>query len=214
MSNSRNTAISNSRAPLCWLLDDDCKVIEDAAQTIVDAHTMHKDAIICFQTRTDDGLPFYNYPNHTQSLNKKQIRKVLSPEISFKRDYIVDHSLIFDSRFGLGAQFQDSENYLFLENALKHALDIFFIPKYLAQHKALTSSDEIQSDRLIYARGALAAKTNKRIASVYKLKLMFFLYRKAYVTSLKELLHKSRVFQQGVDDYINASKERTDPQKQ
>ncbi len=183
-------------------MDDDCKIIDDAFQNIVDAHSADSTAIICFQTINDEGQKFWDYPTTNQPMNLRLIRKVLSPEICLKRSAVRERELWFDTRFGLGAQFQDSENFIFLEDALSAGLSISFVPEFVVRHSSMTSSDEVASNRVVYARGALAGRRNIWTAGFYQLKYVFFLWRKGYVRSLGELWHKYMVFNHGANDYI------------
>jgi len=159
LSRSRNLAIENTTAKILWFLDDDCEVLENAVHHIVDAHNQLDAGIITFVTIADSsGLPFWNYPNDDMLLSRKQIRKVLSPEITVKRDVIIKNDVKFNTRFGLGAQFADSENYVFLTDALERGISVFFKKEFIVKHDDFTSSDEVSSNRVIYARGALAAR--------------------------------------------------------
>jgi glycosyltransferase involved in cell wall biosynthesis len=202
LSKSRNLAIENSTKKLCWLMDDDCVILPGAANKIVAAHNQYPDAILTFKTQSTSGQDFYTYNKVLHKLNKKSITKVLSPEITFKRHSINNVNLRFDTRFGLGAQFQDSENYVFLDDALKRQLKLGFVPETVVQHPSKTSSDDVASNRVIYARGAIAGRRNIMTAAFYQLKYVFFLWRKGYVRSFVTLWEKFVVFRHGANDYF------------
>ncbi len=206
LSKSRNLAIQNSLKDLCWILDDDCIIETNAISVVVAAHNEYVDTVLTFKTTIPSGKGFYNYKNSFYKHDFKTIIPVLSPEITFKRKEVVQLNLRFDERFGLGAQFQDSENLIFLEEVLYKGLTIGFVAETIVQHDAITSSDEVMSDRLIYARGALAAKRNAITAVFYSFKYLFFLWRKGYERSLSVLWHKMKVFQQGANDYVSGFK--------
>lgn len=203
LSRSRNLAIENTTKSICWILDDDCEVLKDAVSNIVQAHNENPAALITFMTiASNSGLPFSNYPNTVTFLTPQQIKKVLSPEITFKRAAVLKTKLKFDLRFGLGAQFADSENYIFLIDALKKDLKIYFNNEFIVRHKDYTSSDEVASNRLIYARGALAARENIWTAQIKQMKYVFFLWRKGYVKGWRNLYDKYAVFGHGMNDYL------------
>lgn len=206
LSKSRNLVIENSIKDLCWILDDDCIIETDAISRVVAAHNEYLDAVLTFKTITPSGKGFYNYKKSFYKHDLKTIIPVLSPEITFKRKEIVQSNLRFDERFGLGAQFQDSENLVFLEEVLDKNLEIGFVPETIVQHDAVTSSNEVLSDRLIYARGALAGRRNAITAVFYSFKYVFFLWRKGYERSMSVLWHKMMVFQQGANDYVSGFK--------
>ena len=202
LSRSRNTAFKYASKPLIWILDDDCEVVEGATDRIAASHTTYDEAILTFQTRRrNDDEPFWKYPKVSKILGKKLLKNVLSPEITCKIDLVKGADLDFDLRFGLGAQFQDSENYVFFEEALQRDLKVRFVPEEIVIHDPTTSSNEASSDRLIYARGALAARQGILKATYLNYKYTFFLWRKGMVNGLKELFDKHNVFQRGANDY-------------
>ncbi len=202
LSRSRNLALKFASKPLIWILDDDCEVVEGATEKIAASHATYPEAILTFQTRRrNDAEPFWDYPKISKVLGKKLMKNVLSPEITCKKDMVRSKELEFDLRFGLGAQFQDSENYVFFEEALKRDLSARFVPEEIVIHDPLTSSDEASSDRLIYARGALAARQGIWKATFLNYKYTFFLWRKGLVKGFKALFDKHNVFQRGASDY-------------
>lgn len=202
LSRSRNQALKNAIKPIVWILDDDCEVVEGATDKIAASHSKYPETILTFQTiRRNDAEPFWNYPIHSKILGKRLLKKVLSPEITCKIESFRDKELDFDLRFGLGAQFQDSENYIFFEDALRCELNVRFIPKNIVIHDPHTSSDEASSDRLIYARGALAARQGLIKASYLNYKYTFFLWRKGLVKGFKALFDKHKTFERGANDY-------------
>jgi glycosyltransferase involved in cell wall biosynthesis len=202
LSKSRNLAIKHSTKDLCWILDDDCIILPDAVNHIIKAHQVYTCELLTFKTKTLDGKSFHNYIDQFRFLDQKAIEKVLSPEITFKRQDILQVGLQFDLRFGLGAQFQDSENYVFLDEALENNLKIGFVPQAIVKHEAFTSSDDVASNRVIYARGAIAGRRSIITAAYYQFKYVFFLWRKGYVKSFSKLWEKFMVFQHGANDYV------------
>ncbi|MGB5981252.1 MAG: glycosyltransferase [Nonlabens sp.] len=202
LSRSRNIAIENSRRPVLWILDDDCEIIQDTIEKLVIAHNSFEEAIVTFQTqRREDDDPFWEYPDSSRLLSKIELRNVLSPEITFKKNQFAQADLQFDKRFGLGAQFQDSENFILFQDALSLNMQIRFVPEYIVIHDAVTSSDEADSNRLIYARGALAGRENTLKAVYLNYKYTFFLWRKGFVRSFNTLLEKHTLFKKGIEDY-------------
>jgi glycosyltransferase involved in cell wall biosynthesis len=203
LSRSRNLALEHSSRKLLWILDDDCKVLPDSCEKIVAAHNKNDEDIITFKTQcVEDGSEFWEYPKQSQLLNATVVRNVLSPEITLKKTAFVATGLKYNERFGLGAQFQDSENYVFLSDAIDSGLKVRFAPEFIVKHPSTTSSDEADSDRVIYARGALAARKGIWKATYYNFKYSFFLWRKGYVKSPAKLWRKHKVFERGVNDYL------------
>ncbi len=213
ISRSRNMAINKSSRKLLWILDDDCEILPDAYEHIITAHNSYQQSIIAFQTlRKEDGKLFGKYPAFApacrrgrKALDRKELKNVLSPEITLKRAAVIENNMSFDQRFGLGATYQDSENYVFLIDAMEAGMETQFYPAAISRHKSTTSSDEADSDRLIYARGALAARDGRLMATLLNFKYSFFLMRKGYVKSFYELGSKHKVFKKGVEDYLNGT---------
>jgi glycosyltransferase involved in cell wall biosynthesis len=202
LSKSRNLAIANSSAALCWIMDDDCVILPDAVNHIVEAHNCILSAIITFQTETTENeKPYYNYLLKKQLHTKKSLYTILSPEITFKREYLVKKGLRFNENFGLGAQFQDSENFVFLNDAFYQNLSPYFYDQTVVRHKELNSSQESTNDRVIYARGAVAAYLKHHITA-RKWKYGLFLFRKGLVLSLVVLRRKIKTFENGAKDYL------------
>ncbi|BAO55511.1 glycosyltransferase family 2 protein [Nonlabens marinus] len=202
LSRSRNLGLQHSQKDLLWILDDDCVIMPGSLQKIAEAHSLSDAAILTFQTVDPNGELVRNYEKVESSLSRKRIEKVLSPEITLKRSSILENGLSYNPRFGLGAQFQDSENHIFLMDALDKNVQIQFIPNTIVSHERSTSSDDADSNRVIYARGALAGRRNYYTAGWFQLKYALFLWRKGYVRNLKELIGKTRVFGHGVEDYL------------
>ncbi|WP_213520484.1 glycosyltransferase [Nonlabens sp.] len=203
LSKSRNLAMNHAVKPLCWLLDDDCVVLNNSIDEVISAYNLYDYDVLTFKTQTLEENDFYNYEDQFKNHNKKSIIPILSPEITFNRKSILIAGLKFDTRFGLGAQFQDSENYVFLDSALKKKLQIGFVPQTIVQHPATTSSDDVASNRVIYARGAIAGRRNIITAAFYQFKYVFFLWRNGHVKSFVELWEKFMVFQHGANDYLS-----------
>ncbi|WP_338350393.1 glycosyltransferase [Nonlabens tegetincola] len=204
LSRSRNIAIQNASKPLCWILDDDVQLLPGAIESVIESHNTNNTAIITFKTRSDDNEPYYTLGDVSKQHDRKSIRKVLSPEITFKHKEIIN-KLSYDERFGLGSTFEDSENYIFLKEALDKGVSLMSDPKFVVKHPKTTSSDMVVTDRVIKARGALAAFDNRPV-KLMALKYMFFLLRKGYVVNLPVLLKKYQVFVQGAHAYLKSSK--------
>ncbi len=204
LSKSRNLAIKNASKQLCWILDDDCVVLPDAVETIVSAYNQVPASVITFQTeKIETGEKYWNYPQNKQPHTDQTHAQVLSPEITFRKQ-IVGTTLWFDERFGLGAQFEDSENYIFLRESLLHDISTYFMDKTIVKHASCNSSDDPIADRVIYARGALAAYLNHNI-TFRKWKYGFFLLRKGMILNPKETLRKVKLFKQGATDFKKSS---------
>ena len=117
ISKSRNLALANAQGKYCLITDDDVLFETNFDERIISGHQNLNAEIITFQTRTTKGRPYWSYPQNGD-LSKSLLSKVLSIEISFKREQIQKAQITFNELFGLGAEFEDSESYLFLREAL------------------------------------------------------------------------------------------------
>lgn len=205
ISKSRNLAIKNSIGKVCLLADDDVIYLKDFDTTILNAFKKTNADIITFKTLTNNQKPFYsNYPNNI-SENKKFIIRALSIEIAFRRESILNESIFFDERFGLGSQFEDGENQLFFNRVFKKKLSVIFFPNFIVMHKPETSSDDIASDRFMYARCALNHEINGLYAYLYIPKLIFALLRRRLI-NLKQIIPKYKIGLKGINDIKKSNK--------
>lgn len=206
LSKSRNLAIENAIGNICLLADDDIVYLEGFEKHIMDGYnTVSNPDVLTFKTLTTDNKPFSEYPKRTTPL-KSFGKYVLSIEISFRRSAIVNSGIRYDEFFGLGATFQDSENYLFLLNLQKHTnFKLFFVPEFIVMHQPLTSSDEVVSDRLIFARCALNYKLYGNAAYVYVFKYLFYLIRHRLI-GFNEINDKFKVAQSGIHTFKKLNK--------
>lgn len=198
LSRSRNLAIQGAIGHICLLADDDVVFEKDFQHNILSSYESLPEAdLITFKTRTPEQKPYSCYPKQISNLIPFY-KKVLSIEISFKRDSIANNNLFFDEQFGLGSIFQDGENRLFIKSVLDHdKLKSYFVPKFIVEHESASSSDEVSSDRFIFARSALNYKQNGFLAHIYIIKLLFSLFRKGLIKS-NQILPKWKVAQKAI----------------
>ena len=202
LSKSRNLAIENAIGDICLLADDDVIYLKDFEKIILESYSNHENAdVISFKTFTTENHPYYsNYPKETAKLNAF-CKYVLSIEISFIRLSIVNSNSRFNENFGLGATFEDSENYVFFKDLLSNKnLNLLFVPEFIVMHEPISSSNDIVSDRLVFARAALYYKLYGNAAYIYVAKLIFFLLRMKMI-SLDEIRHKFKVAHSGIQTY-------------
>ncbi|WP_338731171.1 glycosyltransferase [Mangrovimonas cancribranchiae] len=204
VSKSRNLAINNAKGDICLIADDDVVFLKNFISKINNAYLETKADLICFKTLTTIGDPYSNYPNKISSL-RRFYRKVLSIEITFNLKVLKENKLSFDEYFGLGSVFQDGENRIFLRNALNKHITSIFYPEYIVKHKPYSSSDEMDSDRFIFARSALNYKLFGTIAYLYPIKHVVGI-------TIRGLIHVSSIFSKlkagykGISTYKNIVK--------
>ncbi|PWI31343.1 hypothetical protein DI383_01345 [Flavobacteriaceae bacterium LYZ1037] len=201
LSKSRNLALKNAIGDICLLADDDVVYLEHFEKTILERYNKLSDAdILTFKTLTSEKKPYSNYPNQITSLNRFY-RKVLSIEISFKRESLINNNVAFNELFGLGSVFQDGENRLFFEDVFKKKqIKAYFSPDYIVMHEPSSSSDDVASDRFIFARSALNYKLHGTFVWFYVFRLIASLVRKGLI-NLNEISSKIKMANQGIKTY-------------
>ncbi|PJB12285.1 MAG: hypothetical protein CO119_07525 [Flavobacteriales bacterium CG_4_9_14_3_um_filter_40_17] len=210
LSKSRNLALKNAVKKIVLIADDDVVYKAGFDAKIVETFNKNPDAsVLNFRTETTEGKLFWDYPKTQNKLNIKQLTKVLSIEVAFKTADIRKSQLCYNEHFGLGAQFEDSETFFFLRAAFHKKLSVLFHPETIVIHASVTSSDELESDRKIYAKMAGHQKRFGIFSYVLLVKYIFFLSRKKFI-SLKEIKPKFIIGLNGIRDYQTISNEFSD----
>ncbi|WP_379898806.1 glycosyltransferase family 2 protein [Lacinutrix iliipiscaria] len=201
LSRSRNLAIQKAIGRICLIADDDVIFQKNFQQNIISSYEKVPEAdLITFKTLTTQGNPYSNYPKTISKLTSFY-KKVLSIEITFKRESLIKYGISFDEDFGLGSVFQDGENRLFLKRVINHKdLKAYFVPEFIVEHESNSSSDQVSSDRFISARSALNYKLNGNLAYFYSAKLIASLLRKGLIRP-NQIASKWSVVQEAIKTY-------------
>lgn len=156
LSKSRNQALVNATQNICIVTDDDTVMHSNYAEIVNSAYEENPHAdIIVFRAETFNG----NFFNHKYPKNKKIVRfrdifKVSSIEITFKRESIINKKISFNENFGLGTNYNSGEEAIFLRDALKKNLNIIFVPKTIVYHQELSTGVRFDK-QLFLGKGAL-----------------------------------------------------------
>lgn len=206
LSKSRNLALKNATKKIALIADDDVVFLPDFDSKITNAHSQNRqNSVICFQTQTPDLKPYSFYEKEKFLMKEKDFVQVLSIELTIKIDDLHEKNIIFNEHFGLGAQFQDAESLFFLRRTNHNKLKVSFCPENIVIHEAFSSSDEVVSDRLLYAKMAGFYKLYQALVYVLLLKFIFFLLRKRMI-SVSQIMPKIKVGLSGIKDYKNLIK--------
>jgi glycosyltransferase involved in cell wall biosynthesis len=202
---SRNIALQNASGTICLIADDDVKYVCGFKEIILTAFEKHIEAdIIAFQMVDENGKLFRDYQDIVKH-NEQTIYTINSVVIAFRLES-VKQKVSFNPNFGLGTKFQVGNEYVFLRNALKAGLSIYFEPKIILSHPKFSSGQDIASDRLIYGRSALYYK-------YYGLRAYFRIAKHIYLTfsegklSFSEIIPKFGVAIKGIKDYKSLLKQ-------
>ena len=201
LSKSRNLAIANAIGEICLVADDDVCFLPEFQQRIKEAYANHPEAaVICFQTLTPDGSFYSNYAGAPKELTRRNIKKILSIEVSFKPGALREKAVIFNEWFGLGGIFEDAETFFFLREVIAKKVKALYYPAPVGVHKMYSSSDAVETDRVVRARTAAYYKAYKGRAYFLLMKYVVFLWRKGYIT-LREMPGKVRTGLKGIRDF-------------
>ena len=158
LSKSRNFAMDAVNDGICLITDDDVSFEPHLFDAIKEAYDIYPDAdIITFQAKTPEGEFFKTYSASPFAHNIKSVAKVSSIEMTFRIKSIRNSNIKFDERFGLGTQYPTGEEFVFLTDALKKGLKVYFYPKILAIHPK-ESSGSILDEKMFIAKGAMFAR--------------------------------------------------------
>ena len=158
LSNNRNEVIRKASEEICLLADDDIELISGVEKKILKAFKDNPKAdIITFKMYTSSPANSKTYAKTSFKYNFRNLAKVSSIEIAFRLSSIKKYQLYFDNRFGLGAKYPMGEEYIFLTEAYKKGLNIYYCPETIVFHPEVSTGLK-QKDELIFAKGAVFAR--------------------------------------------------------
>lgn len=163
LTKSRNNAIRLATGDVCVIADDDVKYTNEYFDTIIKAYQVSSFDILCFKINTGKGNPEYKkYPQKQIVINSLSDHVPSSIEITFIRNKIIDNSINFDERFGLGSWLSGGEENLFIYDAIKKGLKVGFIPEFIVEHpfESTNKSFPKYSQQRVRVIGALDARLN------------------------------------------------------
>jgi len=155
LSRSRNRALDLSIGDILLFSDDDIIFEENIYEKIIKAYKELPNAdIITFKAYTANKKPFKKYPNKCFKHNILSIMHVSSWEVSCKPKRIKEVGLKFNELFGLGSVFPSSEENLFLWDALRKGLNVYFYPEFIVTHPSPKTSSHNFSPEILKSKGA------------------------------------------------------------
>jgi glycosyltransferase involved in cell wall biosynthesis len=200
LSKSRNLAIKNAKGSICLFADDDVTYVIDFNEIVLSAYKTYRDAdIITFKMVDFKGKMYRDYPEITIH-DKKTVSYANSVVISFRRKALLDKEINFNTNFGLGSEFETGDEYVFLRDALKANLNVYFYPEVIVVHATFNSGIDVSADHILHARSALFYKYSGTWAYVRVLKHFWNMYLLG-VVKLKEFPEKIGVSLKGIKTY-------------
>lgn len=162
LSKSRNKAIDNSNLDICVIADDDLIYCNDFENKIKSAYKKYSDAdIIAFYVENAKNIN----SNKEGKIDLIHSLKICSVQITFKRSSIVSNNIKFDELFGTGSEiFNHGEENIFLSDAIKCGLKIYYVPQKIAILNNNNSSwFKGYNNEFLKSKGALFYRISSKI---------------------------------------------------
>lgn len=133
LSKSRNMAVRETDADICYFSDNDLTFVDNYLDIIDKAYVKFPDAsVIAFRVDSDDeDRPLRRFK--TGPLNRIQTMRVYSVQISFRRDMFIENNMFLDERFGAGSgRYTNGEENIFLYKTAKSGLKVYYYDEKIA----------------------------------------------------------------------------------
>lgn len=203
LSNSRNGLLELATQNICIIADDDVEYINGYQEIILNAHKDYPDIdIIVFKMlQPENSNRKKKYPSKNKRIGFLRSMRITSPEITFKRERIIESGVNFNNLFGAGAYYGSGEENIFLKDCLKKGLKILFIPKTILQLKESESTwFSGYNEEYLYNRGAIFFELFNKVAF---LAILQFAIRKRSLFGNISIFKIISLMYKGVKDYKN-----------
>lgn len=125
LSVSRNMAVNAAESDICLICDDDECFVDGLEEKVLSAYRDYPDAdMICFMLDCPESI----MPRKAKKINYITALKIVSCQISFWRDRIINADIHFDTNFGSGTEIGSGEENIFLYDCLRKKLKIYYVP--------------------------------------------------------------------------------------
>lgn len=176
LSRSRNRAISQAQEEICIIADDDVEYVDNYETIIKNAYEKHKDAdIITFYMESlNPNRPIKKVK--AKKINQITAMRIISSQISFKKQSLINNNITFDEDFGAGAKYNRSEETIMLVDAIRKDLKIININETIGTIKQDSSTwFEGFNEDFFFKQGACFYRINRK---TYLLLIMQYAIRK------------------------------------
>ena len=152
---SRNIGLANCDAEFALFADDDIEYLDNFTEKILKVFSNEKTDIACFKIKTPSGNDFKRYAKSSFKIGRYSALSVSSVEIAFRVDKIKQKAIRVDERFGLGADYETSEETIFLNDCLTAGMRASFFPLSIAVHDAHSTGSEWGNPAMTFSKGAV-----------------------------------------------------------
>ena len=176
LSKSRNLALSNATGDICLIADDDIVYNANIFDRIRSDYQNNSFDIITYSSKIGNKLAQKNLDNGLIRLhNYRSLFSVMSIQISFSREKIIEKGLSFDNQFGIGSQYISGEENIFIKDAMDNDLKVgksFFL---INNHPEITNTS-ILTQEILKSKGPLFKRMFNQWAAFFIL-IIFYLYK-------------------------------------
>ena len=185
LSNSRNAALEMATGDFLLFADDDQDLDLDGICTL--ARVLDKDpglAIVLGWRREhmqDRGRSTREYP-----ITVLNSGRVCAPEFMVRRAAVLDAGVRFDPRFGVGAEFEIGEEFIFVADLLAAGLSGLSVPVVTGSHPDESTGDVWDDPDILWARQAVLRRVFGRW--VWFVRFAYALRNRRHLGSLAAVL--------------------------
>jgi glycosyltransferase involved in cell wall biosynthesis len=163
LSKNRNNALKHSDGDIILIADDDVRFLPDSFEIIEKSYLDNPGMdLICFKIMTPENEGEYKaYPENPYPLKEQFQHFISSIEITFRTARIKEADLRFDDRFGLGSFLGWGEEKVFITDAIKKKMNVWYIPQYIVIHpkeSTINTLNKYNRKRVFYKGGIEARK--------------------------------------------------------
>lgn len=134
LSKNRNNLLSLASAPYCLISDDDVDYTTEGLETVI--HTFDADPNLDIATFRFEGNEKKVYPDFSFNLRYPPKGYFFSSiEIAFRLESVMETGILFDERFGIGAEFPSGEEGIWMHSLLRYGLKGKYFPLTIESHK-------------------------------------------------------------------------------
>lgn len=184
---SRNAAIQRARGKYLHFADDDIVASESGiTETIEYLEANPECAIVLAQAKDETGALRKAYASKITPLRLSNSARAATYEMVIRLDAIREAGILFDERFGAGAEFYLGDEYIFISDALSAGLKGVHLPVVIATHPTESSGSRWGSEMDLAVRAEVFNRVFGWKAPIYR--LAFLIKTKNQYPGLKKSL--------------------------
>jgi glycosyltransferase involved in cell wall biosynthesis len=188
LSKSRNLALSNATGDICLIADDDIVYNHNIFETIRSDYQKNSFDIITYSSEIGNKLLQKNPVNSLiKSHNYLSIFSIMSIQISFLRERIIEKGLSFDNQFGIGSEFVSGEENIFIKDAMDNDLKVGKSHFVINSHPEITNTS-ILTQKILKSKGPLFKRMFNQWTAFFILSI-FYLYKSPLIVKNTNFFH-------------------------